>query len=387
MERRRTRPAKKHRFDWLFQKGKMDISFFALVCILLTTGLLMLFSASYAYALAYMGNSYHFILRQLIFAVGGFLAMLGISKINYHVYRKFAWVVYIISTVLLIVLLILPPMVPGTSQKRWLVLGPINFQPSEIAKFAIVLLFSHLISKNYRAMQTAKFSLLTLGGLLLVTCALVVVETHLSATILIFCIGVCLLIVGGLKGRYMIAGAALGVGGVGLLVGTGIVGYGSDRFKYWLDPWADAKGKGYQTIQSLLAIGSGGVLGRGFGLSRQKYLWVPEPHNDFIFAIVCEELGLIGAMIIIILFCALVWRGFVIAMRAPDKFGSLMAVGLTFQVGLQAILNILVVTNTIPNTGISLPFFSYGGTALVLLLMQMGVVLSISRASNVEKNS
>ncbi len=386
MEQGRKKPAKKHRFSWLIQEGKMDISFFALVCILLTTGLLMLFSASYAYALAYMGNSYHFILRQLFFAVFGFILMLGFSKINYHVYRKFAWIVYIITTILLIVLLILPPMVPGTSQKRWLVLGPINFQPSEIAKFAIVLLFAHLISKNYRAMQTAKFSIFILGGLLLMTCGLVVVETHLSATILIFSIGACLMIVGGLKGRYMAAGAALGVGGVGLLVGTGIVGYGSDRFKYWLDPWADAKGKGYQTIQSLLAIGSGGVLGRGFGLSRQKYLWVPEPHNDFIFAIVCEELGLIGAMIIIILFCALIWRGFVIAMRAPDKFGALMAVGLTFQVGLQAILNILVVTNTVPNTGISLPFFSYGGTALVLLLAQMGIVLSVSRASNVEKN-
>ncbi len=385
MEKSRTKSAKKQGYGGLFQKGKMDISFFALVCILLTSGLLMLFSASYAYALAYMGNSYHFILRQFCFAAAGFVIMLFVSKINYHIYRRFAWIIYIVSSILLIILLILPPMVPGATQKRWLVIGPINFQPSEIAKFAIVLLFSHLIASNYKAMQTAKFSVFTLGGLLGFICALVVVETHLSATILIFGIGACLMIVGGLKGRYMGIGAGIGVGGVALLIGTGVVGYGSDRFKYWLDPWADATGKGYQTIQSLLAIGSGGILGRGFGLSRQKYLWVPEPHNDFIFAIVCEELGLIGAMIIIILFCALVWRGFIIAMRAPDKFGSLMAVGLTFQVGLQAILNILVVTNTIPNTGISLPFFSYGGTALILLLAQMGVVLSISRSSNLEK--
>ena len=385
MEKGRAKTTKKQAFGGFIQKGKMDISFFALVCILLTAGLLMLFSASYAYALAYMGNSYHFILRQLCFAVAGFFIMLGVSKINYHFYRKFAWAIYIISAILLVILLILPPMIPGATQKRWLVIGPINFQPSEIAKFAIVLLFSHLIASNYKAMQTAKFSVVILGGLLGLICGLVVVETHLSATILIFGIGACLMIVGGLKGRYMGIGAGVGIGGVALLIGTGVVGYGSDRFKYWLDPWADASGKGYQTIQSLLAIGSGGILGRGFGLSRQKYLWVPEPHNDFIFAIVCEELGLIGAMIIIILFCALVWRGFIIAMRAPDKFGSLMAVGLTFQVGLQAILNILVVTNTIPNTGISLPFFSYGGTALILLLAQMGVVLSISRSSNVEK--
>lgn len=369
-----------------WQSGKMDISFFALVCILLTAGLLMLFSASYAYALAYFGNSYHFIIKQAAFALVGFAIMMLVSKIDYHIYRRFAWIIYGISVVLLIVLLVLPPMVEGASQKRWMVIGPINFQPSEIAKFAVILLFSHLISANYKMMDKFGFSVAFLGFLLGTVCGLVVVETHLSATILIFSIGICLMIVGGLKGRYIGGGAALGVSAVALVIGTGIVGYGSDRFKYWLDPWADAKGKGYQTIQSLLAIGSGGLLGRGFGLSRQKYLWVPEPHNDFIFSIVCEELGLIGAMIIIILFCALVWRGFVIAMRAPDKFGCLMAVGLTFQVGLQAVLNILVVTNTIPNTGISLPFFSYGGTALILLMAQMGIVLSISRSCNIEKS-
>ena len=386
MEKGRKTVQKKHWYSGFWQKGKMDIGFFALVCILLTAGLLMLFSASYAYALAYFGDSYHFIKKQLIFAIIGFGAMLLTSKINYHFYRKFAWLIYIISAAMLLFLLVMPPMLEGATQKRWLVIGSFSFQPSEIAKFAIVLLFSHLITQNYKAMKGFKFSVLILGALLGLICVFVVMETHLSATILIFCIGVCLMIVGGLKGRYMAIGAGTGVLGVGLAITTGLVGYGSDRFKYWLDPWADAKGKGYQTIQSLLAIGSGGLFGRGFGLSRQKHLWVPELHNDFIFSIVCEELGLIGAMIIIILFCALVWRGFSIAMKAPDKFGSLMAVGLTFQVGLQAILNILVVTNTIPNTGISLPFFSYGGTALVLLLAQMGIVLSISRSCNAKTN-
>lgn len=386
MENGRKKIPKKSGFSSLIQKGKMDIGFFSLVTILLTVGLLMLFSSSYAYAFAYFGDSYHFIKKQLIFAVIGFLLMIGISKIDYHFYRKFAWIIYIISIVLLAALLVLPPMMPDATQKRWMVIGPINFQPSEIGKFAIILLFSHLISANYKQMKTFKFSVVVLGSLLALVCGLVVVETHLSATILIFCIGVCLMIVGGLKGKYIGGGAALGAGGVALMITTGVVGYGSDRFKYWLDPWADAKDKGYQTIQSLLAIGSGGFFGRGFGLSRQKYLWIPEPHNDFIFAVVCEELGLVGAMIIILLFCALVWRGFTIAMRATDKFGTLMAVGLTFQVGLQAILNILVVTNTIPNTGISLPFFSYGGTSLILLLAQMGIVLSISRSSNLEKS-
>jgi cell division protein FtsW len=221
--------------------------------------------------------------------------------------------------------------------------------------------------------------------LLGITCGLIVLEPHLSATILIFCLGIVLLIVGGLPKRYIFGGIGLGVGGVIMLVLTGAIGYASDRIKYWLDPWLDPSGEGFQTIQSLLAIGSGGILGRGIGNSRQKYLWVPEPHNDFIFSIVCEELGLIGAVVIIILFCLLVWRGFLIAMRSPDKFGSLLAIGLTFQVGLQAMLNIWVVTNTIPNTGISLPFFSYGGTSLLILLAEMGVVLSVSRSANIEK--
>ncbi len=370
----------------LISVGKMDITFFALVMILLTCGLIMLFSASYAYALAYYGDSYHFIVKQLGFAAVGFVIMMLVSKINYLVYRKFAWLIYIVSVILLAVLLALPPMVEGSSQKRWMVIGPINFQPSEIAKFAVILLFAHLITKNYKKMETFKFGIVTLGGLLGLVCGLVVVETHLSATILIFSIGICLMIVGGIKGRYIFGGLGVGLGGAAILIFSGVVGYGSDRITYWLDPWADASGKGYQTIQSLLAIGSGGFLGRGFGLSRQKYLWVPEPHNDFIFSIVCEELGLVGAIVIILLFCALVWRGFTIAMRTPDKFGSLMAVGLTFQVGLQAMLNIFVVTNTVPNTGISLPFFSYGGTALILLMAQMGIVLSISRSSNMEKS-
>lgn len=364
--------------------GKIDITFLSLILIIQTIGLVMLFSASYAYSLEYYDNSYRFIVRQALFAFGGVLIMLGVSRIDYHFWRKFAWIVFAVSTSLLVVLLILPPMVSGMDVKRWIVLGPINFQPSEVAKFSIVLLFSSLIAGNYKQMKEFKF-IAFLVGILAVTCGLVVLEPHLSATILIFLIGIVLLIVGGLPKRYIIGGGVLGVLGVVGLIVSGAISYGSDRITYWLDPWADATGKGFQTIQSLLAIGSGGILGRGIGQSRQKYLWVPEPHNDFIFSIVCEELGLIGAVIIIILFCLLIWRGFTIAMHAPDKFGSLLAIGLTFQVGLQALLNIWVVTNTIPNTGISLPFFSYGGTSLVILLAEMGIVLSVSRKSNIEK--
>lgn len=366
------------------ESGKLDITFLSLVLILLTTGLIMLFSASYVNALTNYGSSYHFIVRQAAFAVAGVALMLILSKLDYHFYKKVAWLGYAFSVAILAFLLAVPPMLPGKDVKRWFVIGPINFQPSEIAKFAVILLFAFLISKNHKNMGNIKF-IAILVVLLGIICGLVVFEPHLSATLLIFIIGVVLMIVGGLKKRYIFLGLGIGVGGGIAAILSGVVSYGSDRIKYWLDPWADASNKGYQTIQSLLAIGSGGIVGRGLGKSHQKHLYVPEPQNDFIFSIVCEELGLIGAAVIILLFCALVWRGFTIALKAPDKFGSLLAVGLTFQVGLQALLNILVVTNTVPNTGISLPFFSYGGTSLVLLLAEMGIVLNISRQSSIKK--
>ena len=365
--------------------GKMDIIFLSLVLIILTIGLVMLFSASYAFSYQNYNNSYRFISRQAIFAVIGVIVMLVVSKIDYHFYRKFAWIFYFLIIGVLGFLLAIPPMLEGMDVKRWLVLGPINFQPSELAKFAVILLLSSLIAANYKLME--KFGFVAfLIGLVAVPCVLIVLEPHLSATILVFCIGIVLLICGGLAKRYIVGGVGIGVVGVAALIFTGAIGYASDRLQYWLNPWLDPSGKGFQTIQSLLAIGSGGIWGRGIGQSRQKHLWVPEPHNDFIFSIVCEELGLIGAMVIIILFCLLVWRGFTIAMKATDKFGSLMAIGLTFQVGLQALLNIWVVTNTIPNTGISLPFFSYGGTSLLILLAEMGIVLSVSRSANLEKS-
>ncbi len=377
-------PQKKKIKSSFIQKGKLDIPFLSIVLVLLSAGLIMLFSASYAFSYTNFGNSYRFISRQAIFAVIGVVIMLAISKIDYHVYRKFAWVFYIATIGLLIILLILPPMLKGTDVKRWFAIGSFSFQPSEFAKISIAILFSSWLSANPGKIKQFKYVVAMLG-LLAVPCLLVVLEPHLSATVLIFSIGIILLIVGGMKKRWLGLGIGVGVGGAVLAILSGAVGYGSDRIKYWLDPWADPSGKGYQTIQSLLAIGSGGLMGRGIGQSRQKYLWVPEPHNDFIFAIVCEELGIIGALAVIALFCALVWRGFTIAMKAADSFGTYLSLALSFHVGLQALLNILVVTNTIPNTGISLPFFSYGGTALVILLAEMGIILSVSRGSSVEK--
>ena len=275
-------------------------------------------------------------------------------------------------------------MLKDTTVKRWFAIGSFSFQSSEFAKIAIAILFSSWLSANPDKIKKFRY-VLGLLVLLAIPCVLVVLEPHLSATLLIFAIGIILLIVGGMQKRWMGVGLGVGIGGGAIAILTGAVGYGSNRIKYWLDPWLAPLKEGYQTIQSLLAIGSGGLMGRGIGLSRQKHLWVPEPHNDFIFAIICEELGIIGAIFIILLFCALIWRGFTIAINAEDKFGTFLALALTFHVGLQAFLNILVVTNSIPNTGISLPFFSYGGTALLILLGEMGIILSISRGSSVEK--
>ena len=375
---------KKPFFSNILQDGKMDLTFLFLLLIIVTIGLIMLFSASYVFADTYYGNSYYFITKQAGFAVFGIVLMLIVSKIDYHFIRKFAIPFYIVMVIFLGVMLILPPMVPGTSVKRWFSVGPINFQPSELAKFAVILLLSHLISANQKMMKTFRFGFLFLGLTVGLVCVLVVLEPHLSATVLIFLIGAVMMIVGGLQLRYIIGGLAVAVTGV-IVVMSGVIKYAQDRITYWLDPWSAPVREGYQTIQSLLAVGSGGWTGKGLGQSTQKHLWVPEPHNDFIFSIVCEELGVIGAMIIIILFCLLMWRGFSIAIKAPDKFGSLLALGLTFQVGLQMILNVLVVTNTIPNTGISLPFFSYGGTSLVILLVEMGIILSISRGCSNKK--
>ena len=356
---------KQKRTFW--QEGKLDITFLSLVLILLSIGLVMLFSASYAYSYTYFGNSYRFIARQAIFAAIGVGIMLLVSKIDYHILKKFSWMIYAVTVAMLVIVLILPPMSDELNVKRWISIGSFNFQPSEFGKLAIVILFAAWLSVNGHKLKKLRY-VLFLIALLGVVCALVVAEPHLSATILIFALGIILLIVGGLQKRWILLGAGGGVGVALFLVFSGVISYGSDRITYWLDPWADPSGKGYQTIQSLLAIGSGGLLGRGIGQSRQKYLWVPEPHNDFIFSILGEELGFIGCAIVILLFAVFIWRGVLIAMKAPDMFGSLLAVGITSLIGLQAIINIAVVTASIPVTGMPLPFFSYGGTALIILL-------------------
>ncbi|WP_207721556.1 putative lipid II flippase FtsW [Neobittarella massiliensis] len=360
-----------------------DATFLILVLILVAFGLVMLFSASYAYAYYNEGNSFHYITRQAIFAVAGIAAMLIISKIDYHIYERFCYVIWIVAVALLVVVLFMPPI---NFARRWIIIGGMTFQPSEIAKFAVIVVFAHLIDRNYKQLKTFRYGVLPFMAVLSITIGLMVLEPHLSGTILIVTIGFAMMFVGGTGTKWFLIGGGLIAGAlVCLLLFTDVLEHAIPRLQMWKDPFIDAKGDGWQTVQSLLAIGSGGFFGLGLGNSRQKHLYVPEPHNDFIFSILCEELGLVGALIVIILFILLVVRGFAIAMKAKDRFGSMLAMGLTFQVGLQALLNIAVVTNTLPNTGISLPFFSYGGTSLLMLLGQMGVVLSVSRFSRLEK--
>ena len=360
----------------------LDLPFLCILLLLLSLGLLMLFSAGYAVALYRRGDAYTYIRPQLLFAALGLVAMYAASLVDYHIWHKLAWPLMGLSLLLLVVVLFMPEY---NGCKRWIVLpGLGTLQPSEIAKFAVVLVFSHIISLNHDRMQGFTAGVLPFGILLGLVAVLMLLEPHLSGTLLILSIGAVLMFVGGTGLRWFALAGGLGVGAVfaAVLALPQLVPYAADRLSSWRDPFADPLGEGHQTIQSLYAIASGGIAGLGLGNSRQKYLYVPEPQNDFIFSILCEELGFVGAALVIFLFLLLLLRGITLAVRARDKFGALLVVGFVVQVVLQAILNIAVVTNTIPNTGISLPFFSSGGTSLLMLLGEMGIVLSVSRQTD-----
>ena len=362
----------------LLQKGKIDVAFLIILAIILVFGLIMLFSASGPKALSDHGNRYFFIKRQLIYVIAGLVIMYGFSRVNTEMWRIF------IKPFLFIVMLLLIYVKFFGYKGRWISLPGFTFQPSEFAKFGLIVYISHIISVDPQCVKKLdKF----IGKILLPFAlfeALIVWEPHLSATILVFLICVTIIFVGGLDrrivGGFIFAGVILVV--LFLLFGAS---YWQDRIDVWFDPDSDPTGSSYQTLQSLRAIGSGGLLGVGLGESTQKYLWLPEPHNDFIFSVICEELGFFGGLGVLVLFFILVWRGFTIAMKCKNKYNALLVVGLISQVGYQALLNAAVATNAAPNTGISLPFFSYGGTAMIMLLAQMGVLLSASRTSKVKK--
>ena len=357
----------------------VDLPFLVLVLTLVGFGLVMLFSASYAVALYRRGDAYAYIRPQLLYAALGLIAMWLASRVDYHIYHKLAWPVLGVSLGLLVLVLFMPEY---NGCKRWLVIpGVGTLQPSEIAKFAVVLAFSHIISLNASRMKSFSVGVLPFGLVLGMVAVLMLLEPHLSGTLLILGIGAVLMFVGGTGMKWFILAGAGAVGAVGAAVAVmpDLVPYAASRLASWLDPFADPLGDGHQTIQSLYAIGSGGATGLGLGNSRQKHMFVPEPQNDFIFSIVCEELGFVGALAVVTLFVLLLLRGITLAVHAPDRFGGLLVVGFVVQVTMQAALNIAVVTNTIPNTGISLPFFSSGGTSLMMLLGEMGIVLSVSR--------
>lgn len=409
-QRTAAKKAPKKRSDF-WAVGKLDVPFLLLVMTILTIGLVMLFSASYTYAYYNEhGDSAYFFKRQFVFAVVGVIAMFLVSKVRYDYFKLFAIPAVLLSWFLLVIVLFLPPVKPGFH--RWINLGLFTFQPSEIAKLAIILFCAWHMDKNHKRIigkreNPSKFSktvkelsngkivvydsfvmLCLYGVIIAVTAGLVYLENHLSGTILIFAIGVVMMFLGEVKQHWFILIGALAVVAVVFFIFNPEIleKYAGERITAWLDKSYEPRGARWQTNNSLYAIGSGGLFGTGLGNSKQKHLYVSEPQNDFIFAIVCEELGFLRAAGIILLYVLLVARGVKIGLRAKDRFGALLAMGIVFQVGLQTALNIAVVTDALPNTGISLPFFSYGGTSLMMLLFEMGVVLSVSRYSRLEKN-
>ena len=384
---------------WEAARGPMDMPFFLLAMILLTIGMIMLLSASFPSAQASKDANYnplYYFQRQAMWAGLGLFAMFWVSKINYHRFEGMAKLGIYISVILLVLVILPGPKENGkllgishNGATRWLGIpgmGTMQFQPSEVAKVGLIVFFAQSISKKREKMKTLREGFLYHVVILILMCLLTVIEPHFSGAILIFGIGAAMMVVGGIHWGWIAAGIT-GVLGAGYLVlFTDLmqkIGYNAARITVWRDPFGGdlefQRRYAWQTIQSLITIGSGGLLGVGLGKSRQKFMFLPEEHNDFIFAVVVEELGLVGAALIMILFALLIIRGFWLAINDRDRFGSLLVVGVTVQIALQAFLNMAVVTNLIPNTGISLPFFSYGGTALAIQLAEVGMVLSVSR--------
>lgn len=363
-------------------RGPIDLPFCLLVLMLMGVGLVMLLSASFPSAYYDNDDPIKYFRQQGVFAIAGVAAMLFIGKINYQRFRGAAKPLLYLSIVLLVLVIIPgnPIALTRNHATRWLGIRntSFQFQPSEVAKMAVVLYFSDTISKKKDKMNTTRYGVAPYLLILGVLSLLMMLEPHLSGTVLILSAGAVLMLVGGINLTW-VAAAVAGAGGIAFLMFSGVIKYGQSRLAMWQNPWLDPRGDGYQLVQSLLSIGSGGLWGVGLGRSMQKFLYLPEEHNDFIFAIVCEELGLIGATIIMLLFAALILRGYWIALHARDKFGSLLVVGIITLMAVQVFLNISVVTNLLPTTGISLPFFSYGGTALMIQLAEMGIVLSVSR--------
>ena len=362
---------------------KVDRVFLILLLLLLGVGLTMLYSASYAQSLYDTGYqiSTRYLQKQAVCAVIGLMAMAVLSRIPAAVWQRFSWPLYGASIVLLLCVLLMGESVNGA--KRWINIAGLQFQPSEIAKFTMIVLFARLTRSFGTQAKLFRYGVLGFGGALLGILVPLALEKHLSAIMLMGLVAVVMMFVAGTSPKWLIAGACAAA--VFVIIYISFMGYAGDRVTAWLHPEADPGDTGYQILQSLYAIGSGGLFGLGLGKSRQKYLYLPFQYNDYIFAVICEELGIAGALLIIALFAALILRGYWIALHAQDRFSTILAAGLVTLIAVQTVLNLCVVTNLLPSTGIALPFFSYGGTALAVNLGEMGIVLGISRFRNKAK--
>lgn len=360
-----------------------DFWIFMTVMIMLAMGLIMVFSASAPTAEHESNNVYAIIKDQLVFAVIGIVVMLVAANFDYHKLSKLSGIALIGSLVLL-VMVITPGIRRNVNETyRWLYLGPIHFQPSEIAKLGIIMFFAYSLSRRKEKLSSFFKGVLPYFGVLGVFLLLLKKEPHMSCMIIISMVALIMLFCAGVKLRHFAMLAAPIPPLLAYVVFS--TNYMTDRINSFLNPWSDLQGSGWQTVQSLYAIGSGGLFGRGLGRSMQKFLYLPEPHNDFIFAVLAEELGYIGVLAVLILFLIFIWRGIKVSMSAQDTYGSLLALGITSLIAVQSMLNIAVVTASIPNTGVSLPFFSSGGSSLVLFLLEVGILLNISRYAKYER--
>ena len=362
---------------------RVDFLFLLLVLLLLIIGLTMLYSASYAQSEydTHYEISTKYLQKQGVCAAIGLVAMYFFSRIPAEIWRRWAWILYALSIILLLSVLVIGQEVNGA--RRWINIAGIQFQPSEIAKFTMIVLFARLTVSFGPETKKFRYGVLGFSGALLGILVPLALEKHLSAFMLMGMVAVVMMFVAGTGKQWLLAGAGAAV--LFVLIYITFMGYAGDRVTAWLHPEKDPGDTGYQILQSLYAIGSGGLFGLGYGKSKQKYLYLPFQYNDYIFAVVCEELGLVGALLIIAVFAVTILRGYWIALHASDRFSTVLACGLVTLIAVQTILNLGVVTNLLPSTGIALPFFSYGGTALAVNLGEMGIVLSISRQRNQTK--
>ena len=374
------------------KKSQVDFVLIIIIIILLSFGIVMVLSASAPSALAETGDSYTYVTKQIQFAVLGLAIMWIVSRIDYRILKKFYWVIYFFSCAVLLLVLIPGLGVDAGGARRWINLGFTQFQPSEITKIGIIIFYAGYLTDHKDELRSFKKGFIKPLLYLVPPVGIAFfIQNHLSVGIVMSAITFVMMIMAGCRLiHFILTGLVVGGAGIGALAiyfntagaNAGDANFRLDRILNFMDPWQDPTGTGWQAIQSLYAIGSGGLFGVGLGESTQKYLYVSEPQNDFIFSILAEELGFVGCVVLIILFALFIWRGILIAMKAPDMFGSLVATGITTLVMVQVAINIAVVTNTIPNTGMSLPFFSAGGTALIMLLGMCGILLNISKAKS-----